>query len=98
MHLRLGGLIQPIRKNGITVIHLVIDFNEGRLIPPLIKTNQPTRRDKMTKEEMFADVSFQDKVAVYFEDGSMRVFKHLYYDASELDAIDWDSVINCHEV
>jgi len=59
----------------------------------------------MTKEEwmsnqtgMFADVSFQDKVAVYFEDGSMRVFKHLYYDSSELDAIDWDSVINCHEV
>jgi hypothetical protein len=59
----------------------------------------------MTKEEwmsnqtgMFADVSFQDKVAVYFKDGSMRVFKHLYYDSSELDAIDWDSVINCHEV
>ena len=52
----------------------------------------------MTKEEMFPDVSFQDKVAVYFKDGSMCVFKHLYYDSSELDAINWNSVIDCHEV
>ena len=55
-------------------------------------------KNKMAKEAMFPDISFEDKVAVYFKDGTQRVFKHLYHDTTDLDAIDWNMVVDCHEV
>jgi hypothetical protein len=45
----------------------------------------------------FPDVSFDDKVCIITPDETV-VLKHLYHDASELDLIDWDNVLECFEV
>lgn len=46
----------------------------------------------------FPDVNFSDKIAVYFADGSIQTFKHLYFDNTALDEIDWDQVVDCHDI
>lgn len=48
--------------------------------------------------EQFPDVKFSDKIAVYFADGSIQTFKHLYFDNTALDEIDWDQVVDCHDI
>ena len=49
-------------------------------------------------QSLFPSVSFTDKVAVYFKDGSVIELKHLYYDSSALDQICWENVTDCHEI
>jgi hypothetical protein len=39
---------------------------------------------KLDWEEKFPNVSFTDKVAIHFEDGSVLEVKHLYHDKSAL--------------
>jgi len=48
--------------------------------------------------ELFPNVSFNDKVAIHFQDGSTIYLKHLYHDSSELDAICWWDVVDCHDI
>ena len=49
-------------------------------------------------KEMFPDVSFTDKVAIRFEDGSVLELKHLYHDDSALNTVFWENVVDCHEI
>jgi major membrane immunogen (membrane-anchored lipoprotein) len=49
-------------------------------------------------EELFPHVSFNDKVAIHFKDGSIVELKHLYHDDSELNEICWANVTDCHEI
>lgn len=49
-------------------------------------------------KEMFPDVSFTNKVRIEFIDGTWIVLKHLYFDSSVLETVDWDKVIDCFEV
>jgi hypothetical protein len=49
-------------------------------------------------KSLFPDVSFNDKVCIEFIDGNSIVLKHLYFDDSALETIDWDKVTNCFEV
>ena len=49
-------------------------------------------------EELFPNVSFTDKVAIHFKDGSIVELKHLYHDDSELNKICWANVTDCHEI
>ena len=49
-------------------------------------------------EELFPDVSFKDKVAIYFKNGSVVELKHLYFNDSELNEICWADVTDCHEI
>lgn len=49
-------------------------------------------------EELFPDVSFNDKVCVVFKDGNQQEFTHLYYDNSELNQLDWADVADCFEI
>ena len=48
--------------------------------------------------ELFPWVSFNDKVAIHFKDGSEIILKHLYHDDSALDDINWANVVDCHEI
>ena len=48
-------------------------------------------------EELFPNVSFNDKVAIHFKDGSVVELKHLYFDDSALHDICWEDVVDCHE-
>ncbi len=47
--------------------------------------------------DLFPEVSFNDKIVVYFSDGSVEYFKHLYFSEEELEEIDWSKVIKCYE-
>ncbi|MAO23298.1 MAG: hypothetical protein CMJ25_21300 [Phycisphaerae bacterium] len=49
-------------------------------------------------EEKFPDVSFTDKIAVHFENGSVESIKWLYNDTSRLEEINWDKVTDCHVI
>jgi hypothetical protein len=49
-------------------------------------------------EELFPNVSFTDKVAIHFEDGSILELKHLYHDDSGLNTVFWENVVDCHEI
>lgn len=51
-----------------------------------------------THKELFPNVSFNDKVAIYFKDGSEIILKHLYFDNSALHDICWADVVDCHEI
>ena len=49
-------------------------------------------------ELKFPYVSFTDKVAVYYADGTTEYIKHLYNDTSRLHEINWDDVVDCQQV
>ena len=49
-------------------------------------------------KELFPNVSFTDKVAIHFKDGSTVELKHLYHDDSALNDICWEIVVDCHEI
>ena len=49
-------------------------------------------------EELFPNVSFNDKIAIHFKNGLVVVLKHLYNDDSALNEICWANVVDCHEV
>lgn len=49
-------------------------------------------------EELFPNVSFNDKVAIHFKDGSVVLLKHLYCNDSALHDICWEDVVDCHEI
>ena len=49
-------------------------------------------------EEMFPDVSFTDKVWIRFKNGEDVVLKHLYFDDSILEEVNWDNVKECCDV
>jgi len=53
---------------------------------------------KLDWEEKFPNVSFTDKVAIHFEDGSVLEVKHLYHDKSALNTVFWENVVDCHEI
>ncbi len=48
-------------------------------------------------QEKFPEVSFNDKVEILFEDGTLETRKHLYLD-NDLSDIDWSRVVECWEV
>ena len=52
----------------------------------------------MVYHDLFPDVNFDDKIAVRFKSGREIVLKHLYFDASELEKINWNDVSECWEV
>lgn len=49
-------------------------------------------------EEKFEGVSFTDKVMICFKDGTELMLKHLYFDDSALEEIDWETVEAVYEV
>lgn len=49
-------------------------------------------------EEKFPNVSFTDKVAIHFEDGSVLELKHLYNNYAALNTVFWENVVDCHEI
>ena len=62
------------------------------------QTGTTTMDNQNLYQSLFPSVSFSDKVAVYFKDGSVIELKHLYYDSSALDQICWENVTDCHEI
>jgi hypothetical protein len=49
-------------------------------------------------EALFPNVSFDDKVAIHFKDGSIVELKHLHHDDSRLHTVRWENVVDCHEI
>jgi len=49
-------------------------------------------------EKKFPEVNFNDKIVVVYKDGTEKTFKHLYFDSTRLDDVDWNSVSEVHEV
>ncbi len=49
-------------------------------------------------KKLFPEVSFGDKLWIRFKDGEEVVIKHLYFDDSVLEEINWDNVKECSEI